>query len=188
MQGGSRRSDSRSAPNWTLTDPVRAADLPAPTPAPLTEDDLERLRERVREHMAKHGLRSTEQRRLIVETFLQTREHITIDQLLTLVKTEDPRIGYATVYRTMKMLTAALVAHERRFSDGFTRFELAIAGAHHDHLICLDCGRIIEFEEPQIEALQARIAADLGFSVRYHKHELYCVCTRPDCPHRPRRD
>ncbi|HOU92455.1 MAG TPA: Fur family transcriptional regulator [Polyangiaceae bacterium] len=183
MQGDSARSGSRpapaaaerSAPNWSGPDRRHAV-----------EPDLERLREQVRAHMAAQGLRSTEQRRQIVETFLQTREHITIDQLLALVKADDPRIGYATVYRTMKMLTAAKVAHERRFSDGFTRYELAVAEAHHDHLICLDCGRIIEYSEPGIEALQDQIARGLGFAVRYHKHELYCACLDANCPHRPR--
>ncbi|MBN2194113.1 MAG: transcriptional repressor [Polyangiaceae bacterium] len=136
--------------------------------------------------MTEHGLRSTEQRRQIVEAFLMTREHITIDQLLALVRSEDPRIGYATVYRTMKMLVAARVAHERRFSDGFARYELAVGGTHHDHLICLECGRIVEFSEPRIEELQDQIAAKHGFAVRYHKHELYCTCLDVDCPHRLR--
>ena len=151
--------------------------------------DVDRLRSTLRSYMEENGLRSTEQRRVIIETFLRARRHITIDDLLALVKEEDPRIGYATVYRTLKMLTAASVANERRFSDGYTRYELADEDeAHHDHLICLDCGRIMEFEEPQIEKLQNRIAARLGFQVQYHKHELYCVCTNAECPHRKDRE
>ena len=135
--------------------------------------------------MVKQGLRSTEQRRLIIDRFFEERRHITIDDLLALVKAEDARIGYATVYRTLKMLTAAGVAHERQFGDGFTRYELADdEQSHHDHLICIDCGRIIEFEEPAIESLQERVAARFGLRVEYHKHELYCACTRPDCPYR----
>ncbi len=151
--------------------------------------DLERLRATLESYMAEHGLRSTEQRRAIIDTFFQARRHITIDDLLALVKQEEPRVGYATVYRTLKMLVAASVANERRFSDGLTRYEVADGDeAHHDHLICLDCGRIIEFEEPQIEQLQERLAERLGFQVQYHKHELYCVCTNSNCPHRPEGD
>jgi Fur family ferric uptake transcriptional regulator len=156
--------------------------------APRTPD-VDRLRSTLQSYMADHGLRSTEQRRVIIDTFFQARRHITIDDLLALVKQEDPRVGYATVYRTLKMLTAASVANERRFSDGHTRYELADEDeAHHDHLICLDCGRIIEFEEPQIEQLQDRIAERLGFQVQYHKHELYCICTNESCPHRKERE
>ncbi len=140
--------------------------------------DVARLREQLDGYMAKHGLRSTEQRRLIIDTFFDCVEHITIDELLRRVKDADPRIGYATVYRTMKMLADGGVALERKFGDGFTRYELADEGAHHDHLICIECGRITEFEEPRIEELQDRVAERYGFEVRSHKHELYGVCAQ----------
>ncbi len=141
--------------------------------------DVERLRRELDAYMSKHNLRSTEQRRLIIDTFFDVGEHVTIDQLLERVRSSDPRIGYATVYRTMKMLTDGGIAHERRFGDGFTRYELADDEAHHDHLICVECGRITEFEEPLIEELQDRVAARYGFEVQSHKHELYGVCR--DC-------
>ena len=129
--------------------------------------------------MTRRGLRSTEQRRLIIETFFETREHITIDELLDRVRKADERIGYATVYRTMKLLADGGIVHERRFGDGFTRYELADDDAHHDHLICMECGAITEFEEPLIEQLQDRVAARYEFEVLDHKHELYGVCA--DC-------
>lgn len=144
--------------------------------------DVERLRRELDAYMAKHHLRSTEQRRLIIDTFFDTGEHVTIDQLLERVRSADPRIGYATVYRTMKMLADGGIANERRFGDGFTRYELADDEAHHDHLICIECGRITEFEEPLIEELQERVAARYGFDVESHKHELYGVCR--DCKKR----
>ncbi|MEB2310504.1 MAG: Fur family transcriptional regulator [Sorangiineae bacterium] len=134
--------------------------------------------------MAKHGLRSTEQRRVIIDTFFDSVEHITIDELLRRVKAEDPRIGYATVYRTMKMLTDGGIALERKFGDGFTRYELADEDAHHDHLICVECGDITEFEEPRIEELQERVAERYGFDIRSHKHELYGLCA--SCQERQR--
>jgi Fur family ferric uptake transcriptional regulator len=129
--------------------------------------------------MDKQGLRTTEQRKLIIDTFFSGPEHVSIDELLERVRSADPRVGYATVYRTMKMLSDGGIAYERRFGDGFTRYELADEEAHHDHLICIECGNIQEFEEPLIEELQDRIAARYGFEVHHHKHELYGRCA--DC-------
>jgi Fur family ferric uptake transcriptional regulator len=126
--------------------------------------------------MAQRGLRSTEQRRLIIEKLFEATEHVTIDQLLERVRASDPRVGYATVYRTMKLLAEGGLVEERKFGDGFTRYELADEEAHHDHLICVSCGKITEFEEPQIEELQDKIAKRYGFVVQHHKHELYGIC------------
>jgi Fur family ferric uptake transcriptional regulator len=126
--------------------------------------------------MEKRGLRSTDQRRLIVETFFQAPNHISIEELLTEVRTKDARVGYATVYRTLKLLTECGVAFERKFGDGLTRYELADEASHHDHLICVECSKIIEFEEPKIEELQEKIAARHGFLLSSHKHEMYGTC------------
>ena len=129
--------------------------------------------------MAKKGLRSTDQRRLIVDTFFRAPNHISIEELLAQVREKEPKVGYATVYRTLKLLTECGVAHERRFGDGLTRYELADDTSHHDHLICLECGDIVEFEEPRIENLQEETAKRLGFQFTGHKMELYGVCR--DC-------
>jgi Fur family transcriptional regulator, ferric uptake regulator len=141
--------------------------------------DLDTFRERLNAHMNKKGLRSTDQRRLIVETFFKIGDHISIEELLAAVRSEDPKVGYATVYRTLKLLAECGVAFERRFGDGLTRYELADDEAHHDHLICIECGKIQEFEEPDIETLQEAVAKKYGYEVRSHKHELYGVC--PEC-------
>ncbi len=138
--------------------------------------DVDRLRRELMEFMARRGLRSTEQRRVIIDKLFQTSEHVTIDQLLEAARAEDSRIGYATVYRTMKLLVEAGLVHERKFGDGHTRYELADEEAHHDHLICLSCGKIEEFEEPAIEELQDQVAKRYGFTVQHHKHELYGIC------------
>ncbi|HEX7668564.1 MAG TPA: Fur family transcriptional regulator [Polyangiaceae bacterium] len=142
----------------------------------LRRPDFVRLRRDLETYMARQGLRSTEQRRLIVDAFFESHEHVTLDQLLERVRAADSRVGYATVYRTMKMLADGGIAHERKFGDGFTRYELADEGAHHDHLICIHCGTIQEFEEPLIEDLQGRVATRYGFEVHHHKHELYGRC------------
>src|ERR1700722_540911 len=141
--------------------------------------NLEHFRALLQTHMVKKGLRSTDQRRLIVETFFRSPNHVSIEELLAQGRTEDRKIGYAPVYRTLKLLAECGVANERRFSDGLTRYELADETSHHDHLICLECGDIIEFEEPRIEALQEQVAERYGFLLRSHKHEMYGVC--PKC-------
>jgi Fur family transcriptional regulator, ferric uptake regulator len=145
----------------------------------LPEALLEAFRVRLSLHMEKKGLRSTDQRRLIVETFFTVPNHISIEELLAAVRARDPKVGYATVYRTLKLLAECGVAFERRFGDGLTRYELADEAAHHDHLICIDCGNIQEFEEPEIEELQEAIAKKYGYALRSHKHEMYGVC--PEC-------
>lgn len=139
--------------------------------------NLEHFRALLHDHMVKRGLRSTDQRRLIVEAFFEAPNHISIEELLAQVRAKDSRVGYATVYRTLKLLTECGVAFERKFGDGLTRYELADESSHHDHLICVDCGKIIEFEEPQIEELQEKIASRHGFILKTHKHEMYGTCS-----------
>jgi Fur family ferric uptake transcriptional regulator len=137
---------------------------------------LDQLRAALTEYMEKRGLRSTGQRRLILETFFDSPDHVSIEELLGKVRERDSRVGYATVYRTLKLLSESGVAHERRFGDGLTRYEIADEASHHDHLICVECGRITEFEEDRIEELQEKVATRYGFELRSHKHELYGVC------------
>lgn len=128
------------------------------------------------EYMAQSGMRNTEQRRLIVRILLRAHGHFTVEEVLAQVRAENPAIGYATVYRTLKLLAQSGVASERHFGDGSTRYEITLLGGHHDHLICEDCGLIIEFDEPLIEELQLRVADSRGFELTRHRHELYGVC------------
>ncbi len=150
--------------------------------------NLDRLRQSLDDYMSERGLRTTEQRRLIVNTFFDSTEHLTIDELLEQVRAKDSRVGYATVYRTMKMLSEGGIANELHFGDGVTRYEIADEDAHHDHLICEECGQITEFEEPLIEELQERIATRYGFIVSHHKHELYGRCKDREACEQRRRD
>lgn len=143
---------------------------------PMGAHARERLRERLESYMMKKGLRSTAQRRLIVDTFFAGSSHVTIEDLLHEVRNQDRGIGYATVYRTLKLLAECGVASERRFGDGLSRYELADEGDHHDHLICTVCGSITEFEEPRIEKLQENVADRYGFNLTSHKLEMYGVC------------
>jgi Fur family ferric uptake transcriptional regulator len=137
-------------------------------------------RHRWQEYVALKGLRLTRQRELVVAEFLQCRGHLSINELLVRVRRKSPRLGYVTVYRTLKLLEAAGLAVGRQFGDGQTRFELGEGafGRHHDHLVCTECGRIVEFENPEIERLQEEVARKLGFEVVSHKLEIYGRCLR----------
>ena len=143
------------------------------------EHDVEQLRARLNDYMSRHGLRSTEQRRVVTETFFSSDGHLSIEDLLDEVRVEEPRIGYATVYRTLKLLKECGLAFERHFGDGVSRYEVAWEDEHHDHLICIECQKIVEFEDDAIEKLQHEAASKHGFQLVRHKLELYGVC--PDC-------
>lgn len=122
------------------------------------------------------GLKSTQQRHLIADTFFKTNTHVSLDELLKRVKRKTPSVGYATVYRTMKLLTETGLAMERQFGDGQTRFENVPQDGHHDHLICIKCSKIVEFQNQKIEDLQNTTARKMGFTVVRHKLELYGYC------------
>lgn len=114
------------------------------------------------------GLRNTPQRQRIMEVFFTESGHLTTEEVYDRVRREDPSLGQATVYRTMKLLCEAGLAREVRFGDGLARYEHA-GDAHHDHLICESCGRNIEVVDPQIEALQDALARKHGFRPTFHR-------------------
>lgn len=126
--------------------------------------------------MAEHGLKTTRQRSLIVETFFGSEGHLSVEELWSKVRGADARVSVATVYRTMKLLSDSGLAHARNFGDGQTRYEAAVGRHHHDHLICTSCGTIVEFENDRIEAMQDAVARRHGFKVTSHKMELYGLC------------
>lgn len=128
-------------------------------------------------HVAKRGLRMTRQRKLIAEVLLGIEGHVNIDQLYHAVRDRDPNVGYATIYRTLKLLTECGLASGAHFGDGPVQFEAMVHRHHHDHLICTSCGRIIEFENDDIERLQQRVCAEHAFKMIRHKMEIYGVCS-----------
>jgi len=131
------------------------------------------------EYLADQGLKSTSQRDIILQIFVDAGRHLSAEELYARVKKTHPGIGFATVYRTLKLLTEAGLAEELRFEDGFTRYEYKASDGHHDHLICTKCGQIIEFENERIEELQQDVARKNRFQVQSHKLELYGLCS--DC-------
>lgn len=142
-----------------------------------SEQTIEAFQDQLTAYMERKGMRSTSQRRLVSDVFFRTGGHLSIDDMLALVRKHDSKVGYATVYRTLKLLVECGLANERQF-DSVTRFEIAHHDSHHDHLICLECKRIVEFEDSQIEKLQEALARRHGFLLVSHKHELYGLCER----------
>jgi Fur family transcriptional regulator, ferric uptake regulator len=122
------------------------------------------------------GLRSTRQRDIILDIFLSTHQHISIEELYFKVKSSNPGVGHATVYRTLKLFVESGLAREVLLHDGQTRYEHVIAGEHHDHLVCTNCNSIVEFENETIEMLQNEIAERHGFQIKSHKMEIYGLC------------
>ena len=122
----------------------------------------------------KKGLRSSEQRTAIAEVLLESSDHPDTQEIHQRAQLKDASISIATVYRTMKLFKELGVVTEHNFGDGRARYE-EISNAHHDHLIDINSGKIIEFQNEEIEALQKEIAKKLGFELVDHKLELYGI-------------
>lgn len=132
-----------------------------------------------REYLRRKKLKTTQQREAIVDAFLQSSGHIGLEELLVSARRKNPGVGLATVYRTVKLLEEAGLAESRQFGSGQTLYELAGDDkAHHDHIICRDCGFIVEFESEEIERIQAAIAENHGFSIVQHRHEIFGLCDK----------
>lgn len=130
-------------------------------------------------HIQKQGLKRTAQRDLILDVFLRTEEHLSSEDLYRLVHKEDSSVGQTTVYRTLKLLAEAGLAREVRFGDGLTHYEHNYKHQHHDHMICSNCGKIIEFYSAELEAIQDAMAARHKFEVEQHLLRIIGICA--DC-------
>ena len=129
-------------------------------------------------YLSSKGLKSTKQRDTIVKIFFNLKDHVDIETLYKKVKEKDSNIGYATVYRTIKILKDSGVISERHFGTRHAVYEPHSPQEHHDHLICIKCHEIVEFENDLIEMLQDTIAKKFKYKLVKHKHELYGYCSR----------
>jgi Fur family transcriptional regulator, ferric uptake regulator len=123
---------------------------------------------------AARGLRMTDQRRTIASVLEEADDHPDVEELFARASARDPRISIATVYRTVKLFEESGILEKHEFRDGRARYEAADRD-HHDHLIDMNSGKVIEFVDPEIEALQEKIAEKLGYQLRGHRLELYGV-------------
>lgn len=130
------------------------------------------------------GLKATLPRLKILEIFQNSKiRHLTADDVYKLLLSENMDIGLATVYRVLMQFEQAGLLHRNHFESGKAIFELN-EGAHHDHLVCLDCGRVEEFFDDSIEQRQHAIAKERGFAIAEHSLAIYGNCTKTACPHR----
>jgi Fur family ferric uptake transcriptional regulator len=132
------------------------------------------------------GLKATGPRLKILEVFQRSSQrHMTAEDVYKLLLAEDAEIGLATVYRVLMQFEQAGLLSRSHFESGKSVFELN-EGTHHDHLMCVTCGRVEEFYDPQIESRQRAVAEERGFTLQDHALQLYAVCTKKDCAYRPR--
>lgn len=133
------------------------------------------------EHLRTVGLKHSHQRDVILDEFLKHRTHLSLDDLYQMARQQDPRIGFSTVFRTMKLLKECGIAREVVLADGISRFERNYKYPHHDHLICTSCNKTVEFFVSEIEELQEQVARKYRFKMKHHVMVLYGLCS--ECQH-----
>jgi Fur family ferric uptake transcriptional regulator len=134
------------------------------------------------EHLVKHGLRLTGQRRAILDLFLTSDRHLSQEDIYQALRAKG--IGRATVFRTLKTLQDCGLAAPVVGRDGTPRFEINLERPHHDHLICVKCGRIQEVRWPALEKIQEETCRRAGFVAKWHRHEILGLCR--DCARKSR--
>ena len=127
--------------------------------------------------VADRKLRTTAQRNAVVQVFFAAEGHLDLEEIHRRARLTHPRVGFATVYRTMRLLCESGLGQPRHFG-GATRYEPGDMDDHHDHLVCTSCGEIVEFQNEEIERLQQDVARVQGFSLTRHKMELYGLCRK----------
>ena len=136
------------------------------------------------EELKSSGLKATLPRIKILEVFQQSdRRHLTAEDVFKALLSDGSEIGLATVYRVLMQFEQAGLLARSHFESGKAVFELN-EGSHHDHLVCLSCGRVEEFYDAEIETRQRLVAQTRGFELQEHALALYAHCTKVDCPHR----
>ena len=135
-------------------------------------------------YLAKKNLKQTKQRQAIVSLFLSLKTHVSAESLHAAARAAGLDIGLATIYRTLNLLTEAGLTEQKQFGEGHVLYEVVQPGAHHDHLICLDCGKVLEFENAEIERLQQKVAAIHEFKLTSHRLDLFGHCLKKACKNR----
>ena len=142
----------------------------------ISRDDIREAQTILHRHLRGVGLKHTEQRDTILRTFLETRDHLSTDELFRLVRKKDPKIGSTTVYRTLKLLSECGLASEVPFPDGITRYEHQFNRRTHHHMICTRCGGSVEFFSPAVDALEQEIGRQHHYQTTGHTFQIYGIC------------
>lgn len=129
------------------------------------------------DYIRSEGLRGTEQRLAILDTFLRTEDHVSVDDLYGNLRKRNRKIGYATVHRTMKLIAECGLARVVRFEDGVARFEHRYNHEHHHHLVCTQCRKVIEFTSARMEAGEKSVLRRYDFKMESHRYEIFGICS-----------
>lgn len=138
------------------------------------------------EYLKSQSLKLTRSRRLIAETLLAAKRHLSPDDLLETLRRNRASVSKATVYRTLAIMRRSQHFDAHDFGLGKKFYEPMLGRPHHDHLCCIGCGEIIEFQEPRIEHLQDQVVAHHGFTPVYHTHKIFGYCARCSRGQRPK--
>jgi Fur family transcriptional regulator, ferric uptake regulator len=145
----------------------------------ISREMLREAQQILHEHLKRVGLKHTAQRDTILQTFLDTREHLSVNELHRLVQKKDARIGFTTVYRTLKLLAECGLASEVAFHDGIARYEHQYNRRGHHHMVCTKCGSSVEFFSKEVDRLEHDIGRKFNFETTRHTFQIYGLCE--DC-------
>jgi Fur family ferric uptake transcriptional regulator len=144
----------------------------------ITSTDARLALDKFRQFLAREGLSWTRPRRTIADLALKAKDHFTAQELTEWARRRDASIGRVTVYRTLSLLVASGLVAERDFLRDRKHYEPIAGRPHHEHMICIECKRIIEFINDEIERLQEVVAREHGFEIVHHIHKLFGYCAR----------
>ena len=150
------------------------------------EVDLEKLEERFKSFLYAQKGKVTNERLALLRTLYQYDGHYSVDELLNLMTDQNLKVSRATVYRTLDLLVQSGLVKKLALEGQETRYESALTSGHHDHIVCVDCCKIIEFFNPELELIQDQILEIYNLKPVKHIHQLYGSCTIPNCPEKTR--
>lgn len=146
---------------------------------PLDDTTIVAAENTFQQYLRGRGLKFTPERRTLLHEVLNSREHFEAEQLLINLRQEGKRVAKATIYRTLPLLVDCGILREVQFGDNIARYEPAVGQAPHDHMVCLGCHRVIEFDSEQVGKLRDEVAAQHGFAARSHRFQITGLCA--DC-------
>ena len=129
-------------------------------------------------YLKQKGLKQTSQRNLILDSFLASSKHIAADELHDLIRKKNPRVGFSTVYRTLRLFTECGIAREVNFGDGRARFERGLDKSQHGHLVCTHCGKTEEFPTDSFQKSIKQISSTYSFKTEGHRFEVFGLCKK----------
>ena len=138
----------------------------------------QKLLNRFKEALKKEGLKYTPQRIAVLEEIIKDKGHRESEEIYLALKKSGQHVSRATIYRTMDILVNNGFARKMNLGDGRARYESKVNSPHHDHLVCMDCGLIVEFMDQKIEDLQDKIAIQYNFQLKQHIHQLFGLCKK----------